>query len=464
VLILTTCMAVGVLLSWRRGGPVLAAMMAWLICTFPVASGLIEYDYLQYADNRYVILIGASILAYLFGARMAAIGNDAPPILPRSEAEWDSDLREWAPVARVCLAIAAVSVGCLLASIWELGSALNDLGSLRSDLIEATSASLLAKVASVTTWACFFCLAFAVYFRDRLPVGRLLLYVAASSGVFLSALSQAGRQSVFQAILLTLVIESLRSYRTHRTAWRQRIPLKYVITISGGVFLSFVTMERTTGVAGAGKADLFLYFFNARPSPSLEAGLLYLNESLRDIVVEALLYISHTVPLFSRLLMIDFGRHFYGMLDFPFLMRQFEPLFGYSTIGALQTKELALNADKVIGVGWTTAFSSQLMDFGLIGALLFQAGQGYLSERAFRSVRRGGGFGVVLVLVLAIVAAVYLPYLPAFSDTNLILLLLFVVGVEFLKRAQARRRAFRNWRPVPPAVETPGQPEPCSDT
>ena len=66
--------------------------------------------------------------------------------------------------------------------------------------------------------------------------------------------------------------------------------------------------------------------------------------------------------------------------------------------------------------------------------LVFLFVQGYLGQRANVAVQRGAGFGMLLLLVLAIMAAIYLPYLPLFSDTNMFFLLLVVGGILIRRR------------------------------
>lgn len=429
MLLLAVLLLLAAVPAWRWGGPLLAMLVAWLVCMLPVAGGVIVYDYLQFAGTHYLLLIAASIAAFYLGAVMAIVRSGGTPATIVVAYDWRRDLEEWLPFARVARVLGALAVLFLVFDAISSGRSITNLQELRTEVIQSTEASWLARLASLVTWSCFFCFAFALYFRHLLNRGQLAGYIFASSGVVLTALTSAGRQAVFQIVLLTLIVEALRARRLDASQRPRKGAARGIVVLLGGLYLTFVTMTRTSGAVGYTKSDLFLYFFNAHLRPGFERVLLAMNESLRDVVVEFLIYSTHPVALFSRFTDINFGGHYWGMMDFPFVFRQLEPLIGYRVIDAFDTKSFYLTADKVIGVGWTTGFSSQMMDFGVVGGLVFLAIQGYIGQRANVAVQRGAGFGVLLLLVLAIMAAIYVPYLPLFSDTNMFLLLIVVGGL-----------------------------------
>src|SRR4051812_23873926 len=117
----------------RRGGPVLAMQVSWLVSLLPVASGAIEYDYLLYQSNFYIMVVGLGIAAFLFGAVIAEIVRPAPPVGPQRDHDWNADLARWLPFARVCCAIAIVSILAMLANIMSLGASIADLDIVREE-------------------------------------------------------------------------------------------------------------------------------------------------------------------------------------------------------------------------------------------------------------------------------------------------------------------------------------------
>ena len=440
MLLLLTLVILGLaILSWRNGGPLLAMCIAWLVCLTPVASGLISYGYLAYSSNTYIWIIAASCVAFLFGTAAAASLHPAPPVGPRPEHDWDGDLERWLPVAKFCLVVSGVAILSALVNMYNLGYGLADLAVIREGVINAESAGLLARVVAVTIWACFFCFAFALYFRHKLGRFQFFVYLSTGLGIFLSTLTVAGRGSVFQVVLMTLFLETIRARRLPQASSARNFLAKMSILAVGGFFIAYITMNRSTaGSEGIERADLLLRLFTANLNPAVDSALNAVSGDAREFFVEALIYVSHPVPLFSVFVEIDFGPLNWGIHDFPFLFRQFEPFFNYSVVEAYRLKTFYIAAEGVIGVGWITALSSLLLDFGIIGMLLFMALQGFVSQWSWSGVRRGRGFGMVLLCVMMMIAAVYIPYMSAFADTNVFLLLLFLAVLP-LVRARRRR-------------------------
>lgn len=433
MLLVLTFMILGLTtVAWRNGGPLLAMLISWLVSLTPVATRMINFEYLNYSSDRYVWIVALSVVAFLIGTVVAAAANPAPQVGPQPRHNWTDDLAQWLPVAKICFVAAMIAIFSTMINVMALSISFSDLAIIREEVVNAESATIFAQVASVTMWGCFFCLAFAIYFRHVLTRGQFLLFLLAGAGIFLSALMVAGRGSVFQVVLLTLVLESIRSRRLPMVPGRPRHATKMAIMGASAAFIFYITMNRTTGADGHNKAELFLKYFGASINPTLDAMLGWFGVGLRDFAIEALIYVSHPVPLFSVFVDIDFGKLFWGMHDFPFLFRQFEPIFGYSVLEAYRLKVFYLSTQGVIGVGWNTALSSLLLDFGTAGMFIFLLLQGFLSQWCWARVRRGGRFGTVLVSVLFTIAAVYMPFMGAFADTTIFLLLVFLAFIHLL--------------------------------
>lgn len=451
---MTSFLALSILIlcivTWRAAGPLRAFLIAWLVCLTPVATGIVSYDYLRYATNYYAWVLAASIAAFAGGALFVRWWTPKAPRLPRPAYDWDADFADWLPFARGCLILAAIANISMLITFATVSSL--SLDDLRSDVVGSTGAALPQRIAAVTVWACFACLAFGLYFRHKLSRIEFLLYMVMSVGIFLSSLASAGRQSVAQIIFFTIFLEAVRTRRMPRRAllgshWVARGAL---VGIAASVLI-FVTVNRSALDTPRAKADLFLIYFNAELARWFEDIIAPLGQGVRDFVTEVVLYLSSSVPLFSIFNEIDFGRRFYGVFDFPFLMRQIEPFTGISVIDSWNIRTQFLGSEQVIGTGWTTAPSHLILDFGLVGMVVFILLQGMASEWIWGRVRGGSGFGVTLICVILTVAAIYMPFLPALSDTNLFLLTLAVLSMLFLKRAsRARGRPLPSFRRLAP--------------
>ena len=127
-------------------------------------------------------------------------------------------------------------------------------------------------------------------------------------------------------------------------------------------------------------------------------------------------------------------------------MRQLEPLTGISVVEALNGKIEQMRNLSVIGVGWTTAISSYVMDFGKLGAGVVLCAQGYYSAFSWRRARLGTDFHEGVIALIMLTAAIYMPLTAASGETNLLLLWLYCVFV--LKRG-ARHVAKRAAKRIP---------------
>ena len=85
----------------------------------------------------------------------------------------------------------------------------------------------------------------------------------------------------------------------------------------------------------------------------------------------------------------------------------------------------AINANGQFGSGWATSMSSYLIDFGTVGTIVFLFVMGVYSGYAWRRALAFDSFYTVVIGLLVLINAVYMPLVPAVSDTNLLFLWLF---------------------------------------
>ncbi|MFN7398649.1 MAG: hypothetical protein ACK5SX_06190, partial [Sandaracinobacter sp.] len=160
---------------------------------------------------------------------------------------------------------------------------------------------------------------------------------------------------------------------------------------------------------------------------------------LRGAVVEGMIYFSSPTALFDNFLAQDW-RLYWGAISFPFLARQVDRITGGSSASALMEKADTLRDSGVIGVGWTTAISSYIMDFGTIGTMFFLFAWGYYSEKCWTRAIAFRNFYDVVLAIIVILSAVYMPLITIFSETNLLLLLIFAQIMSL--RSSNQRMAF----------------------
>jgi hypothetical protein len=434
LLILVGVLSILLLALWRQSGPIRALLISWLICLTPTALGVIEYDYLQYAGTLYLWVIAASIGAFLVGAGAVRAARAQEATID-AIVDFTADYAKWKRVGSFCLAIAVVSIITTILNILTSGFDLSDLASVRAQAIDMAEANIWARIAAVTAWASFLCLGLGIYFRDQLGRVQALVYMGAGSGIFVNMLSLAGRNSVLQLIIFCLAVESIRKSRAKNSnaALRGGISSRWAMAGAGFAYLLFITLNRPGNLDAQDRSTVLFRLFSASFSQGLSDVLDHVP-ALKGPIVEFLLYVTHTAPLFSIQMQIDFGGHFYGIFSFPFVARQLQPFHGYSVADALELKRFYVQSAGVIGFGWTTALSSYIMDFGYIGCYIMMFVQGLASQYLYYRVKSGGGIGFVLMYVLMIINAVFTPFLPLFSDTTLFLLMVVLLAIAYSMR------------------------------
>lgn len=423
-------------------GPVWTLAISWGICLLPIALGLISYDYLGADESAFWLVLAGVMLVFLLG--MVAQCLRTPTVVrscgPAREELTSMELARALPGARVAWWIATAGITALLADFFLLeGAGLNDLAALRDTYINA-DVSLLRQLSSVATWACLYCYGFALFFRSRLRRAGFALYLAPVIGYFLVALFSAGRQAAMQILLTTVLIMTVQYARGDvRAKGSGGKLLALVIGVVIVSYMGYVAIARNDSMISSDKVEVLARLFDFRLAPWFDAALGMIGNGFRTTVIEGLVYFSSSVALFSVFLEIEFPAPTFGAMTFPFVYRQMEWLTGIDVLGALEQKRMLINAAGAMGFGWTTGVSSYLMDFGRVGAAAVLFLQGYYSSFAWRRAVAGVGFNEGMIAVTTLLAVAYLPFIPATSDTNILLLWLFCVAERF-RRARMQSR------------------------
>lgn len=446
MLLITTLLLI--LMLWtsrRRKGPLWAFGIAWLISLVPIASGVVRFSYFATWNVVYEATLVALLACFAIGvfwhdhvARKSAL----PPV--REEAVEMATARPW---ARVAWLSASLGTAFLVMDFVQLdGAGLDDLAALR-DLYISKEASIYARLGSVLTWGCLYCFAYALMFRDVLSRQQFVLYLLPIGGYFLVALFSAGRQASMQILIFALLALALKraqaSTRTANTVRRQRSSVLMTVVISATMisYMGYVASARNDAKISADKTEVLERLFDFTLAPSVSTALDTVGPGVRTTFVEAVIYFSSPVALFSRFLEAQPSEPTYGAMTFPFVYRQLEPLTGISVIGALDSKIEMMGSVDVIGVGWTTGISTYLQDFGVLGTLVFLFLHGYYGAWAWRRATRGSNFHHAVVALLLLTSAIYMPLIAAVSDTNIFLLWVYCLGALFIGgRSVAGRR------------------------
>lgn len=435
-------------LSRNVRGPIWAASLAWIICIAPIVLGIIDYRYLDYSDPQLGLVLSMAMLAFASGAAIEHFNRGPIVRMSIPVAVAQQDFLSMLPLARLCWIIGMIGGTCLVLDfVMNGGPSLLNLADLRDSFVGKESASVLSRAASVMTWACLFSYLFALIFRRELGVGKTIFFALPVIGFLLNAVLAAGRQAALQMILVTIIGQILWKIRTAndpRGNPKAKSGSGFVVAISGLMvaYMGYVAIARNDSRISDVKSQVLARLFDFSLSPRFETFIGWFGSGVRETVIEALVYFSSSISLFDRFLRTDLFNVSGGAMNFPFLYRQIEPLTHIDVADMYKLRVAVLDAQQVIGVGWTTAIANALMDFGFVGTVIFLMTQGFLSALAWRAAVSGGSFIDCILATLGLVGAIYLPLIPAFSDNNVFFLLLFCLIVKWfdLRRPAALPR------------------------
>lgn len=433
--LLLTAMA----LTRRDKGPVWALALAWLFCLTPILFGWVSYGFFKQDDDWYTVTTLAALASYIAGVGLWLI-LPRHPLTRSSERVAALDFALGHACAKFAWWVGLIGVACISVDFAISGGAgLDDLAALRDAVVERTSATLLAQIGSVLTWGCLYCFIFAIVFRPRLTSAGFVRMLLPIGGYFLLSVFSAGRQAAFQIMLVTLLVVLVVRARQPQGVIRKRsakaaIAVAVVASLMIG-YMGYVAVARNDNLIDNDKARVILTLFDAQVPARVDSVLSAFGPGVRSAAVEGMVYFSSPIALFQKFLTINFPDKSLGGLTFPFVFRQLQGLTGVYPSAVLTDKMIRLGDTGVIGAGWTTAISSFLQDFGVFGTGLFLFGIGYYSMSAWHRARLSSNPNDVVVAMVLLLVAVYMPLLPAQSDTNIFLLWLFAVGVNALRTA-----------------------------
>lgn len=424
-------------LGARFSGPVVALAASWLFSSLPIALGFIEYRGFNKDDETYVFVMVAYVSAFVVGALFSMASRVRK--MPRSSLNSlyvDAPQRK---LARGALILSFIAVTAQLVDFSLLGGAsLDDLAGLR-DIFQAKISTPFTLIANVTTWSCLYCFAFAYLGKSSLRRGEYWLYLLPSGGYFLMALLSAGRQTAFQLMLFAIMLAYVPGMKSSaRRKGKSNFWTASAVVVTMCAYMGWVAVKRNDGSISEDKVLALSHMFNFALGATFEAFASWWNADVRTSAVEAMVYFSGSVALFADFIRAPGVDTFYslGAMSFPFLARQVEPLTGVSVLSLLQRKVELLYGLGLMGNGWTTGFSSFILDFGYVGGGLFQFVFGYYAQATWETAKASRMIQDKIIASLMLVAAAYTPFLVASAETNLLLLW----GACILMRMHLQRR------------------------
>jgi hypothetical protein len=229
---------------------------------------------------------------------------------------------------------------------------------------------------------------------------------------------------------------------------RNNYQLFVIIVIVAGalVYMGYIADARDDIRISQDRTSLLAKVFDFETSEIYDLLVNSLNPSFRSTVTETVVYFSSPIYLFSYFQKINLESYTLGAMTLPFIFRQFEPFTGMSVVSMLNQKIEAMQNTGVIGTGWTTTISSYIIDFGKFGAAIAMAVHGYLVSHSWRMLRSNPSFHNTAIAIVFLISIIYLPLVPVFSDTNIILLIAYTYLSQFRINRIARVSRYFQWK------------------
>jgi hypothetical protein len=431
------------LMLWRQAAPLAVAGLSFTIALIPIVTGIVSYRYFSPLSSYNVLFILIFMIFLNVGYFYNEQKNKIVVLSTKKFGQKFEKERHFKHAKSVTNFLWWISILATLSIIVDFilyrNAELSDLSNLRSNYVNQEKVSIFAQFSSVTSWATLYCYLFSIIFRSRLKISQIILYSAPILSFFLNSLLSAGRQSAFQIALVTILafFATSRVKNSRKFILQSRNNFSQIsysglfiilfILITMISYMGYVAFARNDGAISGDKVNVLSTLFDFEISDWFDSFIIIFPPIVKTTIVEGVTYFSSTVPLFSMFMDVEWSRFYSGAMTFPFIFRQMEPITSISVIGGLREKISEMQSLGVIGVGWTTGFSSFIMDFGFIGALLFTSILGWICSNIWNNAVNLTSPYALIAGICILVWMVYLPLFPAMSDNTFLLLPIFCI-------------------------------------
>jgi hypothetical protein len=430
-------------MSTRLLSPLTTVSIVWISALAFYYSGVVSYERIPQSAGIVYILV--SIALFTIGHTMgdslniARKRNEMPVGGPRLALQVEvTRLSPLVTLLALCGIVAAVLFGAEM--IFVAGMDPFQLSGRRMLFVER-EVTQLSRVATVIGAGGYFSLSACILCWEHLRLHQRVLWLL--SPLLLSGFSilSAGRQTVFQMVLLLIFAILIRrsgfggaSRATTRTLTLGMIGA-FALTLSYGVI---VGRERNEPSGDVNRKELLLSIFDARFSPGADRLVETLSPTARDGATEALLYFSHEIPSFLVFLASAPPGPYFGLWELPFLARRLESANIISStvdqrIGEVYSSFAQSGRFERV---WQTWIRDLVLDFGTTGALLAVLLLGFGAGRVYSKCRRDMRLSSSFLYLGIQVCCAYSILIAPISDT---LMFFYMAGALMIDRRSLKR-------------------------
>lgn len=312
---------------------------------------------------------------------------------------------------------------------------------LLRDQFGARETTLISQIANMLMWMSMMAIP-AFLFLDRdAKFYEKLLWVTSVLLYLLQSVLSAGRQIVFAIGVLFIASLFIRlAYAKQEKSKIKKENKKYrryvVILILGAIaYMMYVATARNNGGISDSKIEVLKFYFGCTFSEGLSSILSAVQSGLADGIAEAFVYFTHQIPEFTVFWGIPQIGPFFGLYSVPFIDRRldFLRISEYTMLEKMSYVRNYMSSVGVMPVGWKTAFSYYILDYGKIGGLLFCILLGVVMGYAVKIFQRKTTYFSMLFLLQIDLYCFYTIMFPSTCETGLLFMLIFsaiMLGLE----------------------------------
>ena len=424
----------------------------WGLAFAPSLVGLVEYQYPRVSLAAFAYIITLLVLASV-GFIMA---RHAVDLRPKSKlAKFHSVL---AGIGSNRNTISALAFGGLLGAglfavemIIFTGVNLDQMFELRDQYV-SREVSFLSRIAPLLVWGSWVALAGAIIAWERLRSWDKIIWVSSPLAATALSVLSAGRQMVFQILIIGGLAALFRMYagRKYRNPrgineWQRSSLFMRVgalaMLVGAIAYMGAIAILRNDPNNEISKLDYLIAVFAVYPDQPTYEYLRALPAGTGGAIFEAIVYFSSGSSIFSGFYTLADQPLNYGKFTFPWIARRFEMFMDFSILDAMEQRRQLMRINGFMSHGWATAFSSYILDYGVIGCAMLMFTSGLLAGTAWFMFNAHPSFYGLLLVFAGNMQFFYTIMVPATSDSVYLFFLLGSLSLFVHERLRQVRGA-----------------------
>ena len=427
-----------------RKSPLMFFVLPWSFMYIMYFTDIITYsqDTRNIAPLLYITICNTLIiLGYHFSSRIKYS-------IPKRQLNGEANLINCKKIISILAILGLLGNLCFAYELLFItGINISEIVSVRSTFI-SRNVTVFSQIGSLLSWGSITALPAIILLREKTSKAERTIWLLSAGFYSLYSILSAGRQVIFQILLVlvsTLIIRSslhkrdniLVLYDNISKRNKKRIKIGIIIlALLIIIYMFFIAGSRNDGSISSKKWDVLSLYFGARLNPKIGDIYSILPKSLADGLSEALVYFTHEIPQFTVYWDIDrsFGP-FLGFYSMPFLDRRLYSL-GIADVSVEEKMQYVRNfmsSQGAMPVGWKTFYSYILLDWGLIGGVFFCFIYGIYIGYVYKNFMKKRSLISAIWLIRTEIGLFYTVIFPATCETGLLLMGIFCIIMNYVE-------------------------------